>query len=82
MINVVVRDLDKVKKRFSFDESRDEEAMKKALVECDRLTWSYEVDNVITLDQNGRLLRFLTDDQVGWQFINNNGIYDGLVGER
>ena len=83
MINVIVRSVQPVKSVvYSFDETVDDEAMKKALVRCDISTFSNESEDVITLDQDGRLLRFLVDKQVGWQFINSNGIYDGLVGEK
>ena len=83
MINVIVRSVQPVKSVvYSFDETVDDEAMKKALVRCDISTFSNESEDVITLDQDGRLLLFLVDKQVGWQFINNNGIYDGLVGEK
>ena len=77
MIRVLVMDdRDRVCKDLSFDERKDDDAVRKAFIECDRSVWSYEPGQVIGLWQNNRLLRSFTSEEQGWVFLNNNGIYN------
>ena len=68
MFNVVTMVNKKIVKNVSFNEKKDDDAMKKALVECDRAIWdNQDADNnfVVALMQDGRVLRFMNDS--GWQ---------------
>jgi hypothetical protein len=76
MIKVVVVNNRKVVKQFEFNERKDEEAVKKAFIECDRATWNFEPGNIIALYQNKQLLRHYSDPDKGWVHVNNNGIYN------
>ena len=82
MIKVVVSEGKAVVKSFVFNEKRDDKALQKAFVELDRATWSFESGQIIGLFQHDKLLRFYSDEQRGWVYTNNNGIYEGLVGEK
>jgi len=76
MINVMVIKDSKIVRNVGFDESQEEDAVKKAFVECDRATWSFEPGQTIGLFQNGKLLRSFADESKGWIYVNNNGMYD------
>ena len=82
MIKVVIAKGPVPIKRFEFNERKDDRAFEKAFVELDRATWSFEPGQVIGLFQNDKLLRHYSDPDIGWIHKNNNGIYDGLVGEK
>ena len=77
MIKVVTMLNKEVIKKVSFDETQDDEAMKKALVECDRAIWDREIDTsdkfLVALMQDNRVLRFMNDS--GW-YVPRTSIYD------
>ena len=82
VIKVIISENKVVSKRVEFDEHKDDNAVTKAFIELDRAMWSYEAGQVIRLYQNDRLLRYYSDPEQGWVFTNNNGIYEGLRGQR
>jgi len=62
MLNVITMVNKEVIKKVSFDEKSDDDAMKKALVECDRAIWANE-DNqnsfLVALMQDKKVLRYM-----------------------
>ena len=82
MIKVVVAKGKIPVKIIDFNEQKDEDAVKKAFIELDRATWKFETGQTIGLFQNDKLLRYFNDEETGWVHMNNNGIYEGLRGER
>lgn len=82
MIKVVVAKGKVPVKIIDFNEHKDEDAVKKAFIELDRATWKFETGQTIGLFQNDKLLRYFNDEETGWVHMNNNGIYEGLRGER
>ena len=82
MIKIIISEDTAVSKVIKFDEHHDDHAVTKAFVELDRAMWSFESGQVIKLYQDDRLLRYYSDPNRGWIFTNNNGIYDGLRGQR
>ena len=82
MIKVVVAKGKVPVKIIDFNEHNDEDAVKKAFIELDRATWKFETGQTIGLFQNDKLLRYFNDEETGWVHMNNNGIYEGLRGER
>ena len=57
-------------KSVVFDESRDDDALNKALVECDRAIWYRDKNKpqsfIVALIQNERVLRYATDGNWGF----------------
>ena len=82
MIKVVVAKGKVPVKIIDFNEHKDEYAVNKAFIELDRATWKVETGQTIGLVQNDKLLRYFNDEETGWVHMNNNGIYEGLRGER
>ena len=82
MIKVVVAKGTVPVKIIDCYEHKDEDAVKKAFIELDRATWKFETGQTIGLFQNDKLLRYFNDEERGWVHTNNNGIYEGLRGER
>jgi len=65
MLKVVTMVDKKIVKTVKFDERKDDDAVNKALVECDRAIW-YRDENkpegfLVALIQNDRILRFACD---------------------
>jgi hypothetical protein len=77
MFKVITMINKEVVKKVTFDEKTDDDAMKKALVECDRAVWSRDLESsddfLVALMQDNRLLRFMNDK--GWQ-VPRTSIYD------
>ena len=77
MLKVITMVDKKIVKTVKFDERKDDDAMSKALVECDRAAWTYELEPdqkfLVALMQDDRLLRFMKDG--GWQ-VPRTSIYD------
>lgn len=77
MIKVITMVGKEIVNKVSFDETTDDDAMKKALVECDRAIWSRKADSkekfLVALMQDNRVLRFMSDK--GWQ-MPRTSIYE------
>ena len=77
MFKVITMINKEVVKKVTFDEKTDDDAMKKALVECDRAIWDRETDTsdkfLVALMQDNRVLRFMNDS--GWH-VPRTSIYD------
>lgn len=82
MIKVIVAKGKTPIKILEFNERKDEDAFKKAFIELDRAAWKFESGQTIGLFQHNKLLRYFNDEETGWVHMNNNGIYEGLRGER
>lgn len=76
MLRVMVIKDSKIIKDRSFNELVEEDAVKKAFIECDRAVWSFEPGQAIGMFQNGKLLRTFVDESKGWIYTNNNGMYN------
>ena len=62
MLNVITMVNKEVIKKVSFDERSDDEAMKKALVECDRAIWDNSKNDtsfLVALMQDKKVLRYM-----------------------
>lgn len=77
MIKVVTMVGKEIINKVSFDETQDDDAMKKALVECDRAIWSRDTTSnekfLVALMQDNRVLRFMNDS--GWH-MPRRSIYE------
>lgn len=62
MLNVITMVNKEVVKKVSFDERSDDDAMKKALVECDRAIWDNSKSDtsfLVALMQDKKVLRYM-----------------------
>ena len=62
MLNVITMVNKEVVKKVSFDEKSDDDAMKKALVECDRAIWDNSKNDtsfLVALMQDKKVLRYM-----------------------
>ena len=62
MLNVITMVNKEVVKKVSFDERSDDDAMKKALVECDRAIWDNsksDISFLVALMQDKKVLRYM-----------------------
>ncbi len=63
-------------KKVTFDENSDDNAMKKALVECDRSIWDHEDSDqefMVALVQDKKVLRYMSGSE--WH-VPRSSIYD------
>ena len=76
MLNVITMVNKEVIKKVSFDEKSDDDAMKKALVECDRAIWANEDSDtsfLVALMQDKKVLRYMNGSE--W-YIPRRSIYE------
>lgn len=76
MLNVITMVNKEVVKKVSFDEKKDDDAMKKALVECDRAIWANEDSDasfIVALMQDKKVLRYMNGKE--W-FAPRTSIYE------
>ena len=62
MLKVITMVNKEVVKKVSFDERSDDDAMKKALVECDRAIWDNsksDISFLVALMQDKKVLRYM-----------------------
>lgn len=66
MLNVITMVNKEVVKKVSFDEKKDDDAMKKALVECDRAIWDNSKNDtsfLVALMQDKKVLRYMNGSE-------------------
>lgn len=76
MLKVITMVNKEVVKKVSFDERSDDDAMKKALVECDRAIWDNsksDISFLVALMQDKKVLRYMNGTE--W-YTPRSSIYE------